>query len=174
MRSFVEWRMCARMQSRFSHDRLCVTVTLCTIAHQAPSPMGFFRQEYLSGLPCSPPGDLPNPGIKPVSLTSPASAERFFITSSPWEALQSNSRQQRTWGLSKQIQGTPTGRNQEEEKSLRKRMEGSSQWGRKKCRLYVPESRERIFSRATSNTAEKLMNTMFQKLSLNFMTRVYM
>jgi len=34
--------------------------------------MGFSRQEYLSGLPCSPPGDLPNPGIKPMSLMSPA------------------------------------------------------------------------------------------------------
>ena len=53
-------------------------------------------------------------------------------------------------------------------------MEGSSQRGRKKYRLYIPESRERIFSRATSNTAEKLMNTMIMKLSLNFMTRVYM
>ena len=36
--------------------------------------MGFSRQEYWSGLPCSPPGDLPDPGIKPTSLSpmSPA------------------------------------------------------------------------------------------------------
>ena len=33
--------------------------------------MGFSRQEYWRGLPCLPPGDLPNPGIKPASLTSP-------------------------------------------------------------------------------------------------------
>ena len=41
-------------------------VTLWTVALQAPLSMGFSRQEYWSGLPCSPPGDLPNPGIKPV------------------------------------------------------------------------------------------------------------
>ena len=35
------------------------------LAHQAPLSMGFSRQEYWSGLPCPPPGDLPNPGIKP-------------------------------------------------------------------------------------------------------------
>ena len=37
------------------------------IAHQAPLFMGFSRQEYWSGLPCPPPGDLPDPGIEPVS-----------------------------------------------------------------------------------------------------------
>ena len=42
-------------------------VTLWTIARQAPLCMGFSRQEYWSGLPCLPPGDLPNPGIKPRS-----------------------------------------------------------------------------------------------------------
>ena len=46
--------------------------TLWSIACQAPLSMGFFRQEYWSGLPCSPPGDLPNPGIEPASLMSPA------------------------------------------------------------------------------------------------------
>ena len=46
--------------------------------------MGFFsRQEYWSGLPCSPPGDLPDPGIKPGSLTFPALAGRFFTTVPP-------------------------------------------------------------------------------------------
>ena len=34
--------------------------------------MGFSRQIYWSGLPCPPPGDLPNPGMEPVSLMSPA------------------------------------------------------------------------------------------------------
>jgi len=43
--------------------------------------MGFSRQEYWSGLPCSPPGDLPDPGIEPTSLMSPALAGGFFTTS---------------------------------------------------------------------------------------------
>ena len=38
-----------------------------SVAHQAPLSMEFSRQEYLSGLPCPPPGDLSNPGIKPGS-----------------------------------------------------------------------------------------------------------
>ena len=54
-----------------------------TIAHQAPLSMGFSRQEYWSGLPFPLPGDLPNSGIKPASLTS-ALAGKFFTT---WKAL---------------------------------------------------------------------------------------
>ena len=52
--------------------------------------MEFSRQEYWSGLPFPPPGDLPNPGIwkKPASLTSPALAGGFFTTSATWEAPQ--------------------------------------------------------------------------------------
>ena len=69
----------------FSHVRLFVT--LWTVAHQAPLSMGFCRQEYWSGLPCPPLGNLPNPGIEPVSLTSPALAGGFFTTSTTWEAL---------------------------------------------------------------------------------------
>ena len=46
--------------------------------------MGFSRQEYWNGLPCPPPGDLPDPGIEPVSLTL---AGKFFTTSSTWEAV---------------------------------------------------------------------------------------
>ena len=53
--------------SYFSHVRLFAT--LWTIAHQAPLPMGFSRQEYWNGLPCPPPGDLPNLGIQPMALT---------------------------------------------------------------------------------------------------------
>ena len=49
--------------------------------------MGFSRQEYWNGLPCPPLEDLPNPGIEPVSLTSPELAGGFFITSITWEAL---------------------------------------------------------------------------------------
>ena len=51
------------LSSHFSHVR--VFATLRTIAWQAPLSMGFSRQEYRNGLPCPPPGDPPNPGIKP-------------------------------------------------------------------------------------------------------------
>ena len=47
------------------------SVTLWTIASQTPLSMSFSRQEYCSGLPCPPPGDLPDPGIKPKSFKSP-------------------------------------------------------------------------------------------------------
>ena len=56
-------------------------VTLWAIAHQAPLSMAFSRHEYYSGLPCPPPGDPPDPGIEPVSLMSPALADRLFTTS---------------------------------------------------------------------------------------------
>ena len=46
--------------------------TLWTVAYQAPLSMEFFRQEYWSGLPYPPPGDLPNPGIKPASPSTPS------------------------------------------------------------------------------------------------------
>ena len=49
--------------------------------------MGFSRQEYWSGLPCPPPGDLPDPGIKPKSFISAALAGWFFTISTTWEAL---------------------------------------------------------------------------------------
>ena len=49
--------------------------------------MGFSNQEYWSELPCHPPGALPNQGIKPMSLTSPALAGKFFTTRVTWEAL---------------------------------------------------------------------------------------
>ena len=68
----------------------CLTLTtLWNAAHQAPLSMGFSRQKNWSGLPCPPPGDLPNQGIKPMSLTSPALAGGFFTTSTTWEALSS-------------------------------------------------------------------------------------
>ena len=51
-----------------------------TVAHQAPLPMEFCRQEYWSGLPFPSPGDLPNAGIKPTSLVSPALVGGFFTT----------------------------------------------------------------------------------------------
>ena len=45
--------------------------TLWTVAWQAPLSMGCFGQEYWSGLPFPPPGDLPEPGIEPLSPVSP-------------------------------------------------------------------------------------------------------
>ena len=43
-----------------------------TVAHQAPLPMGFSRQEHWSGQPLPPPEDLPDPGIKPTSPVAPS------------------------------------------------------------------------------------------------------
>ena len=57
-----------------------------TVACQAPLSMRFSRQEYCSGLPFPSPGDLPNPGVEPGSLESPALAGRFSTTSASWEA----------------------------------------------------------------------------------------
>ena len=48
--------------------------------------VGFSRQEYWSQLPCPPPGGLPNSGIEPKSLTSPALAGGLFTISAIWEA----------------------------------------------------------------------------------------
>ena len=73
------------MLSCFNHVWLCST--LWTVACQAPLSMGFSRLEYWSGLPFPSPGDLPIPGIESVSLTSPALAGRFFITSTTSEGL---------------------------------------------------------------------------------------
>ena len=61
------------MLSHFGHDRLYAT--LWTVACQAPLSMGFPRQEYWSGLPFPPSGDLPDPETEPVS---PALTGRFF------------------------------------------------------------------------------------------------
>ena len=70
--------------SRFSCVQLFVTLWI--IACQVPLSMGFSRQECWSGLPCPPPGDLPDPGIEPESLMSPALAGGFFIIRPTWEA----------------------------------------------------------------------------------------
>ena len=56
--------------SCFSHVQLCET--LWAVAHQAPLSMRFSRKEYWSGLPCPPGGDLPNPGVEPMSPPAPA------------------------------------------------------------------------------------------------------
>jgi len=68
-----------------SHAQLFATPW--TVTYQVPLSLGFSRQEYWSGLPCLQQGTLPNPGIKPTSLTSPAWAGSFFTTSATWEAI---------------------------------------------------------------------------------------
>ena len=56
------------------------SVTPWTVAHQALLSVGFTRQEYWSGFPFSPPGDLLDPGIEPTYLGAPALAGIFFTT----------------------------------------------------------------------------------------------
>ena len=58
-------------------SRVRLFVTPWTVAYQAPLSMEFSRQEYWSGLPFHPPGDLPNPGIKPESPASPALTRKY-------------------------------------------------------------------------------------------------
>ena len=60
------------------------SMILWTIAHHAPLSMGFTRQEYWSGFPCPPPGDLSNLENEPTSLMFPAVAGRFSTTGSAW------------------------------------------------------------------------------------------
>ena len=64
--------------SHVSHVQLFAA--LWTVACQAPLFMGLSRQEHWSGLLCPPPGHLPDPGIEPTSLKSPALAGEFFTT----------------------------------------------------------------------------------------------
>ena len=64
----------------------CLTVTLWTATLQVPLSMGFSRQDYWSGLPCSSPGNLPDPGIEPTSLMSSALTGGFFTSRTTWEA----------------------------------------------------------------------------------------
>ena len=69
-----------------SLSRVQLFATPWTVTYQALLSMGFSRQEYWSGLPFPYPWDLPDPGIKPLSLTSPALAGGFFITNATREA----------------------------------------------------------------------------------------
>ena len=66
--------------------RVWLFVTLWTVAHRLLCPWRFSRQKYWVGLPCLPPGDLLNPGIKPTTLISPTLAGGFFNTSTTWES----------------------------------------------------------------------------------------
>ena len=67
------------MLSHFSHVQ--VFMTPWTVVLQAPLSTRFSRQEYWSGFPCPPSGDLPNPGIEPASPVDPAGG--FFTTEPP-------------------------------------------------------------------------------------------
>ena len=64
----------------FGHVQLFATPW--TVALQTALSMGFYRQDYWSGLPFPSPGDLPNPGIEPTLSASPALAGRFFTAES--------------------------------------------------------------------------------------------
>ena len=85
--------VCAWGLSHFSRTRLFVT--LWAVARQAPLSMGFSRQEYWGGLPCPPPGDLSDPGIKPeasalqVDFLPPSSqGSPVFHGARTWPLLQ--------------------------------------------------------------------------------------
>ena len=62
-------------------------MTPWAVAHQAFLSLGFSQQEYWSELPFLPPGDLPDPGIEPESLASPALTDEFFTTEPPGKPL---------------------------------------------------------------------------------------
>ena len=100
------WRECYSLVIMCCHCRhgqpksmrwRCMCVCVCSVtllfaatwsvAHHAPLSMGFFWQKYWSRVPFLIPGDLPDPGIKPMSLASPTLEGRFFTTSATWEAL---------------------------------------------------------------------------------------
>ena len=66
--------MCACVLSRVR-----LFVTPWTVDHQAPLSMGFSRQEYCPGLPCPPPGDLPNPEMEPMSHISCIGKQVLYI-----------------------------------------------------------------------------------------------
>ena len=80
---FGESEMLLCMLNRFRSSWLFATLWI--VARQASASMGFSRQEYWSGLPCTPPGDLRDPGIELASLMCFALAGGFFTTSTTWE-----------------------------------------------------------------------------------------
>ena len=75
-----EWSVCVCVCVCVCCAQFCLFSTPWTVACQAPLSMGFFRQEYWTGLPFSPPRDFSNSGIKPMPSASSALASRFFTT----------------------------------------------------------------------------------------------
>ena len=65
-----------------SHVRLT-----CPTCHKAPLSMEFSRQEYWNGLPFSPPGDLPNPGMEPSSPAWQANSLPLSYLGKTWKML---------------------------------------------------------------------------------------
>ena len=104
MRDRKHWTLCP-LQTNVKHQYLLLwawghcheTNSLCpvrakllqlclTLFDPMALPSGFSRQKYWSGLPCPPPGDLSNLGIKPTSFPSPALAGGLCTTRATWEA----------------------------------------------------------------------------------------
>ena len=78
------FKLCVCVLSRFSRGWRFANLRN-PVARRAPLPMGFSRQEYWSGLPFPPPGELSAPGMEPASLMFPALAGGFFTASAAWE-----------------------------------------------------------------------------------------
>ena len=79
--------ICSKYYALYVHAQLCLT--LCdSIEYTLPGSIcEIFQARILDGLSFSLPRDLPNPGIKPTPLPSPALAGKFFTTSTTWETL---------------------------------------------------------------------------------------
>ena len=83
----IDTRTTGQNNTHHNHG-LCMLTQMCQILCKSmdcspPGSMGFSRQEYWSRLPFPSPRDLPDPGIKPASLASPALAGGFFTTIPP-------------------------------------------------------------------------------------------
>ena len=77
--------VCVCVLSRFRHVQLFAIPW--TVAHQAPLSMGSPSQEYCSGMPFPPPGDLPDSGIEPAPPVSCALADGFFTSEPPGKSI---------------------------------------------------------------------------------------
>ena len=76
-------RVCVRTRGRTCVCSIDSVVSPWIMVHQAPLSMEFSQEEYWSGLPCPPPGDLPDPGMRPMSPVSPAlQADSLLLK--PW------------------------------------------------------------------------------------------
>ena len=170
------------MLSCFSLVRLFMT--LWTVACQAPLSMGFSRQENWSGLSFPTPGDLPDPGIKPTSLASPALTSRFLVPSASclpllicsclvmktelprWLSGKESTRQHRRHGFHPWVRKIPWRRKLQPTpvflpgKSHGQRsLKGYSPWSHKKVRHDVASKQQQIMKMGLS-----IMVTFGQKL----------
>ena len=83
LRCFMIEKKCDHEDLKMQRMCVCLVTSNQTVACQAPLSVGFSQQEQRSGLPFPPPGDLPNPGIEPVSPVSTELAGSFFTTEPP-------------------------------------------------------------------------------------------